>query len=329
MSVFAHGAPNVAVVPVGDPPEATVECATDALKRELGITPTVFDRQTAPETEWDDGPVDSADLLGRTAEAVGEEFDLAIGVTDSRIKTLNKSGVFGVASAGGHISIVSTDPTPDELPADERERRQIEKLTLHQVGRLFGFEDHGGCVMQSADIIPDVDDRPASFCNDCTRRLGDSDTAPEPPEWHVVTEELEQFRTASRWAKGDIRLTEYPLFALGWFVDTLARLRSKLPSSPDIAVPRLLQAFIHESYRTIRFWVLVLTYFVTFALVVFAGFLGYEALAGSQPSDAVTWGIVILGLPTAYGVQLLARAIVAGLVVGVAEGTREGLRAEE
>lgn len=329
MAPFPHGVPNVAVVPVGDPPQESVQCVSDALERKLGVSTSVFDAQPVPETERDSDWVEAGELLGQTAEPVREEFDLAVGVTDARMKTLDKYDLFGTRSAGGNVATVSTTRVLDGESRDELERRRMGKLALHAVGGLFGFENHRSCVMQSADTVSDIDDRPATFCDECRRRLEDPETAPESPEWHAVTKELEQFRTAKRWAEGEIRLTEYPLFALGWMVDTLSRVRSNLPSTSGLSVPRSLRAFFHESYRTIRFWVLVLTYFATFALVVFAGFLGYETVAGSQPSDAVTWSIVVLGLSTAYVVQLLARGIVGGLVVGVAEGTRKGLSAEE
>lgn len=329
MALFPHRVPNVAVVPVGNPPQASVQCVSDALERELGISTTVLDAQPAPESKRDSDWVEAGDILGRAAEPAEGEFDLAVGVTDVPMKTLDRYDIFGVRSAGGNVSSVSTTRVLDGESLDDLERCRMEKLALHAVGGLFGFEDHCGCAMQSADTVSDVDDRPATFCDGCRQRLEDPETAPEPPEWHAVTKELEQFETAQRWAEGDIRLTEYPLIALGWVVDTLSRVRSKLPSTSGLSLPRSLRAFVHESYRTVRFWMLVLTYFATFALVVLGGLWGYEAIAGSSPSDAIAWLIVILGLPVAYLVQLVGRGITAGLFTGFVEGTREGLGTEK
>ncbi|MFC4549645.1 MULTISPECIES: hypothetical protein [Halorussus] len=329
MSLLPHGAPRVAVVPVGGPSETAVRCAGDTLERELGVASTVFESQSTPDPEHDGGPVEADNLFARTADPVGEDFDLAIGVTDVPVRTADQFGLFGVTNRGGRLAVVSTDRVLDGESFDDEARRRLAKLCLYAVGGLFGFETHDGCVMQSANMLAELDDRPATFCDDCTRRLADPDTAPEPPKWRVVTTELEEFRTARRWAEGDVRLAEYPIIALGWLVVTLERVGSALTSVTDLSVPRSVRAFVHESYRTIRFWVLVLTYFATFVLVVAGGFRGYEAVTGSAPSDVVTWGVAILGLPVALVVHLVVRGIAAGLFVGAAEGTREGLRAEE
>lgn len=324
MALFPHGVPNVAVVPVGNPPQASVQCVSDTLERELGVSTSIFDAQQAPEPERDSDWVEAGDILGQTAEPVGEAFDLAVGVTDARMKTLDKYDLFGSRSAGGNVAVVSTTRVLDDRSLDESERSRMEKLALHAFGGLFGFENHHGCAMQSADTVSDIDDRPGTLCDDCRQRLEDPETAPESPEWHAVTEELEEFKTAKRWAEGDIRLTEYPILALGWFVNTLSGMREKTPG-----MSRDVRGTVHESYRTIRFWVLVLTYFSVFAVVAGVGLWGYEAVSGSKPSSVVSWVLVVVGLPTAYVVHDLLRAIVGGFFSGVAEGTREELRAEE
>lgn len=327
MSIFPDEVPDVAVVPVGGPPDAAVECVGDAVERELGVTVTVFDTQSGPDPDHDDVAVDGGEVLGRTAEPVTDDFDLAVGVTDASLRVADRVGVFGASSAGGNVSVISTAHVIDDAPLDDEERARMEKLALHAIGRLFGFESHDGCVMQSADVVPELDDRPRTFCDDCASRLRDPETAPEPPEWHAVTKELEQFRTAKRWSEGDVRVTEYPVYALGWLVDALSRARSRLPTVAG--VPRPVRAFVHESYRTVHFWVLVFTYLLVYALVVVGGLGGYGTVVGAEPSNVLTWTIAVVGLPTAYVVHLLLRGVASGLFRGAIEGTRDGLRAEE
>lgn len=323
MSIFAHEVPKVALVPIGNPPETVLQHVRGVLGRELDLTVTVFEPQSVPDGQRDTHP-EAGELLGRTADPVTDDFDMALGVTDSRFHIAGETDFFGVVNTEGNLAVLSIADALDGTPLSDEEQARLEKLALHSLGQILGFRSHDRCVMQSADTVSDLDDRPEAFCDDCASRLRDPDTAPEPPEWHVVTQELEEFNTAKRWAEGDIRLTEYPILALGWFVNTLSGVRKKIPGAS-----RDVRGLVHESYRTVRFWVLVLTYFLVFAVVAGVGLRGYEAVFGSEPSGVVSWALVVVGLPTAYVVHDLLRAIVGGLVFGVAEGTREGLRAEE
>ena len=329
MVIFPHGdAPTVAIVGVGDPDPAAVQAVADAYEETFEVPVAVGDPVPLPDDEdAQSGFRDVHDVFGVLDDETDADF--TFGVTDEALAHGDDYRPFGVTVPGDGLVLLSTASLWDLSSTDEDERERLANVTRHFAGLTFGFDSHDGCVMAETASVTELDDRPATFCDDCARRLRDPDTAPEPPEWHVVTKDLEEFQTAMRWAEGDIRFAEYPIFALGWAVDTAWRIGSALPSLPNVTVPRSMRALVHESYRTIRFWWLVATYFAVFAGVVTVGFSGYETVFGGEPTDTATWVIAVAGLPLAFVVHAILRGVVGGAFAGLVLGTREGLRAEE
>ncbi|WP_158056374.1 zinc metalloprotease [Halorussus halophilus] len=325
MSIFPHDeVPTVRVVGVGDPDPGSVQVVAETYEAEFEVPVTVG--ETIPLDDQS-GQRDSADVLFALEET--PELDFVIGVTDEKLYYRERNSIFGLVSWDEGYSLVSTGALHEDGPSETTKRERIENVTRHCAGQLFEFRSHKRCVMDGVDTLDELDDRPNDFCRDCADRLRREETAPEPPQWQVLTQGAEEMETAIRWSKGDIRLTEYPLFALGMVVDGVWRLWDWLPSSPSVSVPRSVRAFVHESYRTISFWWLVLTYFAVFLAVVGVGLTGYESATGGATSDVAMWAIVVAGLPIAYVVHAILTGIFGGLLAGTVTGVRDGLAAEK
>lgn len=328
MSIFPHDeTPTVTVAGVGDPDPDSVELVAETYEAEFGVPVSVEPTLPIPEQSSEAGQRDAGEIFRTLEERTDADFTL--GVTDEPIEFEDDFSVFGLAGQGGSAGLVSEGSLTIDAPTDAVERERIANATRHFAGRLFGFRSHEGCVMDGTRTLADLDDRPDEFCRDCADRLSGRETAPEPPHWEVLTEQAEETRTAIRWAQGDIRLAEYPLFALGMLVDGAWRLWRLVPSPHGVALPRSIRAFAHESYRTIRFWWLIVTYFAVFLAVVGLGLNGYDSAAGGGSSDVATWAIVVAGLPVAYVVHAVLRGVFGGFLEATAAGARDGLPAEE
>lgn len=326
--MFPHEeTPTVTAVGVGDPDPDSVELVAETYEAEFGVPVSVEPTLSIPERSNGTGQRDAGDVFRTLEEHTDADFTL--GVTDELIEFDNDFSVFGLATRGGGTGLVSTGSLTIDAPTATVERERIANATRHFAGRLFGFRTHEGCVMSGTRSLSDLDERSDEFCRDCTDRLSGPKTAPEPPHWEVLTEQAEEARTAIRWAQGDIRLAEYPLLAIGMLVDGAWRLQRRVPSPSAVALPRSVRAFAHESYRTVRFWWLILTYFAVFLAVVGLGLNGYESVAGGGSSDVATWAIVVAGLPVAYVVHAVLRSAFGGFFEATAAGARDGLSAEK
>lgn len=346
MTIFPHGeAPSVAVVEFGDPAPGVRRQVTELYEAEFGVPVTELGSTPLPDAvSGDAGVIDAEELLD-AADPGDDAYDFVLGVTDRELKHGTRYGIFGLWFQGGRAGVLSTaglvDGEPDEPPA----RTRLRKVVLKGAGCLFGFGYHEDCVMSESSTVDNLDAKPGEFCDDCARRLRGAETAPEPPEWHAVTPELEEFGTAQRWAEGDVRLAEYPVLALGLGVLVLQRAGSALRldralraagkfargvargslALSSVTLPRPVRAFVHETYRLVRFSWRLLTFVL--AYVVVAGGLG--TMVGPENASTVEIWLILAGsLLGAYVLSGLANGLLAGIVEGLGLGVR-GLETEE
>lgn len=327
MTIFPHGAvPDVAVVPVGDPPAEALRVVSRTIEDTIDTPAPVRDPVAVPEGADLGEARDAADYQRATAEA--HDGDLVVGVTADELawerydadsgEYYVEDELFGLVQVGGSVTVLSLARLAADAPPSDRFTERLRKVTRRHVGMLFGYEDCDGCVVAATPDLQALDAKPDEFCDDCARRLRDPETAPEPDDWHVTTAEIERIQ---RYAAGDLRLTDYPVLALGWLVVSLQRVAAALPSLSRVSLPRPVRAFVHEVYRIGRFWWKVATFLL--AYVVVAG--GLATVVGMENlSDALAWLLLVVSLPLAWLLGELANAILGGLVLGVVEGVRLG-----
>ncbi|WP_267639682.1 hypothetical protein [Haloarchaeobius amylolyticus] len=328
MSIFPHSqVPTVEVFSVDDVSPAAVAAVESVYEETFGIPVTRRGALGELDRDRDDDPPRASAYLRTLAGA--SDADFAFAVTDRPLRLYGGDEVNGMFHDGEGVAVVTIDQLVDGDEFDADARVAFERLVRQFAGGLFGFQSHEDCVMASTEADRGLADIPDDFCDDCAKRLRGEDTAPEPDEWHVTTKELEEFETAMRWADGDIRLTEYPLIALGIAYNTVEDIGARLPSIGSRALPRSVRASIHKTYRSVRFVVNAVLFLVlagaTFVLLLD----GYGALTGSEASTAVAFGGLVVAVVLGIVEHAIVTGIVGGLFQGFAEGAREGLGAEE
>lgn len=103
--------------------------------------------------------------------------DASIFVTDVDMFRPNTDGVFSELSPTARSAVVSVKRLREAFyrrKADPgRQRARLVKLLLEAIGRLKGLPECAdpGCVLGSAQVLPDIDRKAERFCPACWRRL--------------------------------------------------------------------------------------------------------------------------------------------------------------
>jgi archaemetzincin len=122
-------------------------------------------------------------LLGRMSPGPAK----VLGVTDADLFIPVLTFVFGEAQMDGPAAVVSTARlgyTYDGRPASpEAVEARLIKECLHELGHTFGLVHCRDpvCVMARSNSILDVDQKQATFCEDCRQRLRDRSERRETP----------------------------------------------------------------------------------------------------------------------------------------------------
>lgn len=319
MSIFPHDeVPSVAVVRVGDPPDGAARAVVRTYEEGFGVP--VDDRGRIPvpgEVAGDPEPHAASAYEEAVDEHVDEAYDVTVAVTDRGLQHWG-SETFGTWDDEAGRTVLSTDRLT-AAPEGDRWRERFRTLSRSMAGLLFGLEMHDGCVMAPASDPAELDDNPDTFCTDCEDLLTAERTAPEPPDWRVLTRQRAAARRADRWEQGDVRLHEYPFYLAGRAALGLLAVRDHLGGWSSPSLPRSVRAFVHETYRIGRFWWKVASFLL--AYVVVAGGLA-TVLGVENFSDVQAWLLLAASLPLAWLLSELANAILAGLARGVVEGFR-------
>ncbi|WP_439026525.1 hypothetical protein [Haloarchaeobius sp. DT45] len=331
MSIFPHPhVPTVEVFAADSVPSSAIDVVERVYEETFGVPVTRRGALPGSGDHAVEGPISPYSHLETLEEQTDADF--AYVLTDRPIEgTAGERGngmYYRNEDQDGRAILTTAEVTGGESVAAQDHER-LRKLATQFAGGLFGFDWHDDCVMAEFDGLDELDEKPAEFCDDCAQRFRGEDTAPEPDEWHVTTQTLEEFETAMRWADGDIRLTEYPLIALGVAYNTVEDIGAKLPNIGGTTLPRSVRASIHKTYRSVRFVVNA----VLFLVLAGASFVllldGYTAVSGGEPSTAVAFGGLVVALVIGFVAHAIVTGIFGGLVQGFAEGASEGLGAEE
>ncbi|SEN64325.1 Predicted Zn-dependent protease [Halorientalis persicus] len=300
MPTFPHGErPSVVVGRLGTPDESAVQTVATAYEDAFGATVRT-EPVDLPEEALEDGEIMYYDRAVREV-ANQVDADQCLAVTDRRIWRHDDETQFTLSRQGGEAAVVSTAGLPD----DGRRTERLGKLTRAVAGALYGSDWHEGCVVDDVTTLAELDGNPESYCSTCRTAYESDEWAPTAPAWIVGPHD--SVRANHEWAQS---------------LDD-GGLRSKLPWLPELpSLPRSVRATIHEGYRVVRFWWLVLTYFAAVLLVLVALIGGYETLIGS-PSDQITWGLAVASLLLGFFVHAVLRGLAEGVYLGLVGDVEE------
>lgn len=331
MTVFPHDEVlDAVVVPVGDPDRSACETVSDALRDAFGIHADVVGSIAAP-TPWESEDYPHLRQAIDAVQESHEDRDLAIGVTDERTVQGVDEPAFGGGIAGGSCGLISTyhlDATNQELRTE-----RIRKETLSVAAKLFDVKTHREedlegdpeCVLQHRNAVAGLDEAPDTYCEACWSKLTDDSSypkPPEPPDWVVMSEDLEQVLDALRTVERGTTWRDYPWLALGYVGYWLGRgwqaIASPISGVTGVSA-RDMPQWVHTFYRTARFWGNLGLFFV--GVLLWMGVLAsaHDAVFGPEISDPVLYGIVILGLAFGVVTVWILKGIALGLY-GAARG---------
>lgn len=339
MTVFPHDKEvRIAVVPVGSPLSEACEVVAETF-REAFETTVAVGQSVDPPSNLDSEDYVLEDWLA-SLDPYEDEADLLVGVSDAHIRYPNRKELsrLWVNRDEGRRGVLSTVFTGDgRLTATDREH--LSKLSLVVAGRLFGLhrlhreEDLPPCVLDVEDASRDerlddasrderLDDVPDTYCDDCWQALTDAKSYPKPPEpdgWIIRTRDDEVVQTAVRWASGDTTWRDYPLMALGFVVVAVQSAWKRLRAAliPEDLSARDFPEFVHELYRTTRFWGNIVLYLAALGVSIWVLGSGYELIVGSAPSDGALVGLFVAGVVLALPLVWIVKGVFLGLYAAV------------
>ncbi|QLH83878.1 hypothetical protein [Halosimplex pelagicum] len=307
------------VVALGDPDDAAVEAAVDAVETHLPFDATVASEPVAlsalPDDAYDDAreQYDAVAVLDALDGAVGTEPTLA--VTDADLFANRRNYVFGVGGIGGSTALFSTFRLAEDadIPASEADRdreTRVRKQAVTQAGRLLGAEKCSDkrCPFSSSPTVRELDIADEAPCDDCAATLAGR-------SWPVPDEVIRSDDDG-----GDSGRAE-----TGSDTDGGGPERDPDPEPPgeQSRVDYLWKSLVHDLTNTAQFTGFVVGFGVSLFVAFVALGTALEAVAGpiDGQSAQVIWLLFAVSLLAAWylykllkwGVLSLGRAAVGGL----------------
>ena len=179
------------VVPLGPPHEVANAVAAAHLNSIMGFTSRVVPGRDLPDQAYlaPRRQYDAERVTRRLAEDKPPHL-LRMGITDMDLCLTTFTFVYGEASLGGWVAVVSLHrlrPGPDGQPADRPLLYQrLAKVVCHEAGHALGLIHclEPKCLMRFAGDLGALDGQALAFCPACRRELAQiiSQTSASQPD---------------------------------------------------------------------------------------------------------------------------------------------------
>jgi|GEM_PF-371454 len=294
---------------IGDPDDAAVEAAVDAVETNLPFDATVASETVAiaalPDEAYDDGR-DQYDAMTvvEALEAANEGGPL-LAVTDADLFANRNDYVFGVGALGGSTALLSTSRLDSEGTDDDLVTDRVRKQAVTQAGRLLGADrcTDKRCPFSFSPTVRELDIAEETPCSECASTLADR-------SWPVADEVIGASRRDSTGSSRDDRSG-----------DRAAGDDDRRPSSDDpdpeppgeqSTIDYLWQSLLHDLTNTAQFTGFVVGFGLSL-LVAFAALgTALEFVAGpvDDQSAQVIWVVFAVSLLVAWQLyKLLKRTV--------------------
>jgi len=172
---------SVAVVPMGDIPEITLQVIADRITGCFKLTTQILPALEKPEYAIDERRLQyNAGIIIETIESMQfGNHDKVIGVLSNDLFIPIFTHVFGEARQGGQCGLVSLfrlEKNPDgSTPPKSLIHERAAKVALHELGHLLDLLhcEHKKCLMHFSGGIDEVDEMSLDLCEYCSIYLQD------------------------------------------------------------------------------------------------------------------------------------------------------------
>ncbi len=172
---------SVAVVPIGDVPEITLQVVADRITGCFKLTTQILPPLEKPEYALDERRLqyDAGIIIEAMESMQFGNHDKVIGVLNKDLFIPIFTHVFGEARQGGQCGLVSLfrlKKNPDgSTPPESIILERAAKVALHELGHLLDLLhcEHKKCLMHFSGGIDEVDDMSLDLCEYCSIYLRD------------------------------------------------------------------------------------------------------------------------------------------------------------
>jgi len=171
------------LVPAGKVSKPLIDMVRTKLPDALPITIKIIPNKelSLPESAYDAQrkQYNAEILAGKIAEQVElyVQDEWALVITEADIFAPDKDFIFGYADPKKKVCIVALARLRNEFlggkPDDRAFRERILKMTIYELGRIWGIDDCSkiSCVMHGPAILSDIDKKKNRFCIECRDKL--------------------------------------------------------------------------------------------------------------------------------------------------------------